>query len=243
MLKNRMILAVTQHKLWGSVTLAQYVRRLQHPAWLGISRRTTPVSSVYGWNRGLPVDRYYIECFLEGHRLDIHGYVLEVKDTHYIDKFGAEVRQCEVLDIDPSNPRATIIADLAAANVIPSDTFDCFVCTQTLQYIYNIRTALAHAYRTLRPGGVLLATVPCLCRVDTKEVAPLSDYWRLTVSSCRKLFGEVFGIDHISVSSHGNVLAAIAFLSGITFQELHRLDLDKEDENFPLIIAVRAIKV
>lgn len=239
MLKGRVrsYLSTFAHRTqWGSGTLAQYLHRLRRPAWLGISHRATPLS-VWGLERGSSVDRYYIERFLAEHRYDIRGRVLEVGDTSYIDMFGVGVKQSEVLDIDSTNPRATIITDLAAADVIPSDYFDCFICTQTLQYIYDIHAALAHAHRILRPNGVLLATVPCLCRVN-----PTGDYWRLTSSSCEKLFGEVFGVDQITVSPQGNVLSAVAFLMGMAYQELRQQDLDKEDENFPLIIAVRAIR-
>jgi SAM-dependent methyltransferase len=170
MLKDRVrsdLFTFVRRTQWA-YTLAQRLNRLRRPGWLGISRRTTPLSEYWGYDRGSPVDRYYIERFLAEHRYDIQGRVLEVKDEVYIDQLGVGVKQCEVLDIDPTNLRATIIADLAAADVIPSDHFDCFVCTQTLQYIYDIHAALAHIHRILRPEGVLLATVPCLCRVDTE---------------------------------------------------------------------------
>ena len=118
------------HRTPWAYTLAQRLNRLRRPGWLGISHRTTPLSEYWGYDRGLPVDRYYIERFLAEHRYDIQGCVLEVKDDAYIDQFSVGVKQCEVLDIDPTNPRATIIADLAAADVLPSDHFDCFVCTR-----------------------------------------------------------------------------------------------------------------
>src|SRR6266508_1565007 len=118
--------------------LRKRLRRLTRPAWFGTLRRTTPLSANYGYDRGTPVDRYYIDQFLENHRADIRGRLLEVKDSGYTNRYGHLVTAQDVLDINPANPHATIISDLAAADAISSNTFDCFILTQTLQYIYDL---------------------------------------------------------------------------------------------------------
>ncbi len=41
----------------------------------GDLRRLTPVSKEFGFERGLPIDRYYIEKFLAEHTSDIQGRV------------------------------------------------------------------------------------------------------------------------------------------------------------------------
>src|SRR4029453_14668409 len=67
-------------KLHGSARpLPQRLRRLVRPAWLGTLRRTRPLSNDFGYDRGTPVDRYYIERFLARHQSDVKGRVLEVK--------------------------------------------------------------------------------------------------------------------------------------------------------------------
>jgi SAM-dependent methyltransferase len=173
------------------------IRRLAPPAWLGSIRRTTPLSDHYGYDRGTPVDRYYIERFLEEYRRDVHGRVLEVKDSSYTDRYGFDVEQRDVLDVDPANPHATIIADLASADSMPSHSFDCFILTQTLQLIYDMRGAISHAHRILRPGGALLVTVPAVSRV-VPGYGFKTDYWRFTAASCSSLFGEVFGAEQVT---------------------------------------------
>ena len=222
-------------------TQRKYLRRLTHPAWLGTLRRTTPLSDRYGYDRGTPIDRYYIERFLEDHRRDIRGHVLEVKDSGYTDRYGIGVEHRDVLDIDPANPHATIKADLATADAIASDQFDCFVLTQTLQLIYDTRAAIAHAHRILRTDGALLVTMPAVSRV-VPEDGLKTDYWRFTIASCLALFGQVFGPEHITVRSHGNVLTCIAFLAGMAYEELSRQELDTNDKFFPVIVTVRAVK-
>jgi SAM-dependent methyltransferase len=219
----------------------QLLHRLRRPAWFGTLRRTTPVSDVWGFDRGLPVDRYYIEQFLDAQRADIRGRVLEVRDAAYTRRFGSGVARSEVLDINPANPRATIVADLAAADAVPSAQFDCFILTQTLQFIYDARSAIGHARRLLEPGGVLLATVPATSRLAPR-IGLAGDYWRFTPAACARLFGDTFGPEQVAVRSYGNVLAGMAFLAGLAAEELSRRELDSHDPYFPLVVAVRAVK-
>ena len=220
--------------------LRQRLRRYARPAWLGTMRRTTPLSEGWGYDRGLPIDRHYIEQFLAGCRGDIRGRVLEVKDSSYTNRFGVAVTESAILDVDPANPHATIVADLAAASAIPDESFDCFVLTQTLQFIYDTRGALCHACRILRPGGILLATVPAVSRI-ARRPGIAGDYWRFTLASCEALFGEVFGAGQVRAIAYGNVLATIAFLTGLACEDLTRRELLVQDPYFPLIIAVRAV--
>jgi SAM-dependent methyltransferase len=216
-------------------------RRIRRPAWMGTLRRTDPISDYWGLDRGTPVDRFFIEHFLRAYRADIHGRVLEIRDSRYTDQFGQNLVEKEVLDIDRGNPQATIVADLARADQVASDSFDCFVLTQTLQYIYELRPALAHAHRILRPGGVLLATAPGISRIKP-GTGLIDEYWRFTAGSCRALVGEAFGAGSVTVHSYGNVLTAIAFLTGISGEELSARELEAHDPYYPVIIAVRAVK-
>jgi SAM-dependent methyltransferase len=216
------------------------LRRLRRPAWLGTIRRTTPLSDHYGRDRGTPVDRYYIEQFLDVERSAITGRVLEVLNRDYTERFGMALERSDVLDVDPGNSDATIIADLAAADAIPTATFDCFILTQTLQYVYDLKAAVLHSHRILRPGGTLLCSVPTLSRIDRFELE--SEYWRLTAAACGRLFADVFGVDQIQVRARGNVLTSIAFLIGIAAEELSTRELEWDDPFFPLIVTVRATK-
>lgn len=211
-------------------------KRIQNPVWLGNLRRVAPVSR-WGWERGTPIDRYYIEEFLKAHSGDIRGDVLEVFDRAYADQFGSGIESVSVLDLNPDNPRATIVADLTTADVIPTNSFDCFIFTQTLQYIPDSRAALRHAARILKPGGVLLATVPISARVDNNF-----DLWRFTQHACTLLFGEAFGHDNINIRPRGNCIAAIAACAGLAAQELRPDELIRDDPGYPIVACIRARK-
>jgi hypothetical protein len=216
-----------------------WLRRFGRPARLGTLRRTSPLSDFWGIDRGTPVDRYYIESFLAGYRKDIVGRTLEVNDREYTARYGTAVTQSDVLDINSANKQATLIADLSAGEGLPSMAFDCFILTQTLQLIYDTRAAIGYAHRLLRPGGVLLVTVPSVSRIAPGNCC---DYWRYTAASCSRLFAESFGPENTTVKSYGNVLTCIAFLAGMAYEELSTEELATNDEAFPLIIGVRAVK-
>jgi len=133
-------------------------------------RRLTPVSRAFGFDRGLPIDRYYIERFLAAHAEDIRGRVLEIGDDRYTRQFGgSRVTQSDVLHVVAGNPQATIVADLTRADDVPSESFDCILCTQTLQMIVDVEAALRHLARMLRQGGVLLTTSNGINRICRRE--------------------------------------------------------------------------
>ena len=209
----------------------------------GDLRRLTPISSVWGLDRGGPLDRYYIGNFLEHNRADIRGRVLEIKDSGYTHRYGLGVTKADVLDVDRANHRATIVADLTKTAGVPSDAFDCFIFTQTLHIIYDIRGALSSTYRLLKPGGVVLCTLPSVSRINYEDGGLESgDFWRFTAAAVRQLFGEFFPSDSYMVSGFGNVLTCTAFLYGLAPEELTREELDFVDPWFPLIFCVRAVK-
>jgi hypothetical protein len=202
---------------------------------------TRPLSDTWGFDRGTPVDRYYIEHFLERHARDIRGRVLEMKSRAYTDRFGTGVHSADVLDLDASNAEATIVADLSTTAMMPASRFDCFILTQTLQFIFEVESAITSAHRMLAPGGTLLVTVPCVSRVAPRYGQD-TDYWRFTPASCRRLFGAAFGAEQVSIEPLGNVGAAVAFLRGVAVEEIPHRVLDSNDPDFPVVVAVRAVK-
>ena len=205
-------------------------------------RKVQPVSNIYGIDRGQAIDRYYIENFLEENKKDIQGVVLELLNANYTKKYGGKnIVRSDVLDIDTTNKNANIFADLSKAENILSDTYDCFILTQTLQFIYDFKNALYHAHRILKPGGTLLVTLPSVSRVDC--VAGLdSDFWRFTKASADKMFTEFFPGANVKIQVYGNVLVCAVFLLGLAREELKKDELDYYDPNFPLLICVRAVK-
>src|SRR5262249_6882382 len=135
-----------EERLNGLIEDSQESRKLKPNTAPGIGKvnfgdllRPKPISTVWGYDRGKPIDRLYIESFLDRHRCDIRGRVLEAGDNSYTIQFGREqVVHSDVLHIDEHAPTATIIADLAAADHIESDFFDCIILTQTLHLVFDL---------------------------------------------------------------------------------------------------------
>jgi SAM-dependent methyltransferase len=211
---------------------------------LGGLRRVSPVSPVFGLDRGRTVDRHYIEQFLAAHAADIRGRVLEFMNDTYTRKFGGErVTRRDVLHSVAGNPNATIVGDLTSDDPLPSDAFDCIICTQTLQFIYEPRVALRRLRDLLKPGGVLLLTAHGTSRIGRREgVDDWGEYWRFTAQSLRRLFAETFGDGDVRIEIYGNVLAAVATLHGLAATELSAAELDYRDPNYEVLLAVRAVK-
>lgn len=208
----------------------------------GQLRRTEPVSRDFGYSRGTPVDRFYIEHFLSANSADVRGAVLEIKDPGYTHRFGDErVTRRDVLDIDSANPKATIVADLNDHSALPSERFDCVIFTQTLQLVYNYRAALSTLARSLKPGGVLLLTVPGITPIAHQDLGD-TWYWSFTRVAIERLIKDIMPDAEMRVESHGNVLAATALLQGIAVEDVKAQELAVRDPDYPVIITARVVR-
>jgi len=196
-----------------------------------------PVSPIFGDERGLPIDRHYIEKFLLANKVDIKGRCLEVGDRKYLSRFGQDTECLDVLcpvQIGVVN----VVANLETGEDVPFDSYDCFVMTQTLPFIFDVQSAVKHALQLLKPGGVLLITVPGITRISTTDAVSYGHYWAFTAQSIEKLFSNY----DFSITQYGNVASAKAFLDGLAAEELSEKDLGFVDERFPVTIGVRVVK-
>ena len=219
------------------------VRRLRGRLVLGESQfnRTRPLSSEYGFDRGTPIDRHYIEAFLQAHVEDIRGDVLEIGDDLYSRRFGRGIEKQDILRY-PAGPKATIVGDLAEPGTLPSESFDCIILTQALHLIFDMTAAVQQLHRALRPGGVLLVTVPGISPVVGGEWQE-SWYWSLTENALKRLLSGPFQSSEVSVTSFGNLFAATAFLHGACVEEVDRSKLQPNMEAYPVTVAARARRV
>ena len=209
---------------------------------MGDFNRISPFDTEFGYNRGGPVDRYYIENFLQQCADRIKGRVLEIGDNEYTLRFGgSKVTQSDILHIDENNPKATFFGDLSNIPHLPDDSFDCIVLTQTLHLIYSSKEALETCRRVLKPGGTLLITVPGISQIAQDEWGKYW-FWSFTVNSLKRLLSDIFPAEYSYVESFGNVLAATAFLYGIGLPEIKKEQMDYNDPLYQVIITAVAVK-
>lgn len=219
------------------------IRRLIKPRWFYLPfLPKKPISDLYGLDRGRAIDRYYINKFLSRYKKDIHDQVLEVGGNHFTRTYGAGVvTQSDILDIDLKNSQATIRGDIRNLSMIKDNTFNCIILTQVLQYIDNYETAIGECYRILKRNGVLLLTVPAISRIDC--VAKVTgDFWRFTEAGVKHFLAKIFDKKNIITNSYGNMASGMAFWVGLAQEDISQKDLNYNDNQFPVVIAARAVK-
>lgn len=218
----------------------------------GAMRRLRPVSEEWGYDRGQPIDRWYIDDFLGRFSMahyyaagDIRGRILEVGGDEYSSRAAARsgrgsISSIDVLHVSDENPKATIVGDLVTGAGVPKDAFDCLICTQTLHVVFDIHAAVRTIHQALRRGGVALVTVPGITRSCVPDRDHWGDYWRLTSSGAEQLFAQVFGADSVRVETYGNLRTAMGFLQGMAAEEFAPWELQVHDLDFEVLIGIRA---
>lgn len=227
---------------WLKKCKAFFVRLIKPKFFYLLCCHGKPISSVYGMDRGKPIDRHYIENFLDTNKSHVYGKCLEILNCDYTIRYGGKsVNVVDVLDIDLNNDRANIKGDLRKLTKIEDETYDCIILTQVLHFIDDYESAIAECHRILKTGGVLLVTLPSLSRIDC--VAGLErDFWRFTEASARYIFEKFFKGSSLEVISWGNSFAGFAFWVGLSCEDVGVRKLSRTDKNFPCLISVKAIK-
>ena len=198
-----------------------------------------PYSRRFGEERGTPVDRYYIESFIEHNQDKIKGDVMEIGDNTYTKRFGCGVKNSYILHTLGMG-KNVIKGDLATGEGINREFVDCFICTQTIQMIYDFDSVVKNIYDSLKKGGSVLATLHGISQLSMSDYDRWGEYWRFTRKSAEILFKKYF--DEVIVSTYGNVKTASAHLYGLCREDLSNEDYSLNDEQYPLIIAVLASK-
>lgn len=208
---------------------------------LPMQNKLQPISRNFGIDRGVPIDRYYIEKFLSTHRQKVRGAVLEIAGSTYTRRFGDDrVSQPLVLHVHEGHG-ADIVCDLSRE--CPREAFlDCFILTQTLPFVYDLRSTIHNAVRMLKPGGSLLITAGGISQISRDDMERFGHFWGFTDLALRRLLEEELPAECVVTQSYGNVLAAASFLYGLAQHELSTEELDHFDSLYPLIVGVVATR-
>jgi SAM-dependent methyltransferase len=204
---------------------------------LGLGRMYPLVNS---WaERGKTFHRRHLEDFLQSYASDIKGHCLEFLENFYTSRFGREnVTQVDILNRDPGDSRATLVADLTQPNTLPSDRFDCIICTYVLHVVADPATVISELYRLLKPGGVLLVAVPSI----TVNYTQYEELWRFTERGLKTLLERHFSPEQLTVQSFGNMLTVIQELYGFGVASFTPAQLSYHDPRYALVVCGRAIK-
>lgn len=208
--------------------------------WYLIGNNLKPFNPLYKKIiRGKHIDRFYIENFLQKNSNCVRGVCLEIESNDYTIRFGGKsVTKSDILDINTRNEKANILGNLKNLPEIKNNTYDCIILTQTLQYIDDYPSAIRECHRILKPGGVVLATLPAIARIGYAGVA--GDYWRFTEAGGKYAFSQIF--PEVRAQAFGNLRVSFKSLVG-AFQEFStEKEMTYSDPNFPSLITIRALK-
>lgn len=194
-----------------------------------------PLNRVFGFSRGTPIDRYYIECWLEDNRKLITGDVLEIAENTYTKRFGEEGVISHILHVNMGND-GFIKGDLETGEGIIEDSMNCIILTQTLPFIYNIKNVISNLYNMLRENGCVLITTGGISQISRYDMDCWGHFWSFTTASFKRLIEESdFGSNYV-MEVYGNVKSACALLYGIAAEEMKKEELDYYDEDYPVSI-------
>ena len=199
------------------------------------------MSRAFGRELGTPIDRAYIDNFLENNKTDISRDVMEIAEDIYTVRYGTEVKKSYILHVNGWNN--SIKGNLATGEGIQSNLVDCIICTQTIQMIYEIEDALKNIYKLLKKDGVALITIHGISQLSMGDYNNWGEYWRITAKTAFRLAESAgFEPDNINVESFGNVKTVMCFLYGMCQEQLNKDDFMYNDEQFPLMICMRVKK-
>jgi len=227
-----------------AIRLRNRLARLPFRSWarflLGFG--TAPFDGFWAWSRGTPVHRWYLDRFIEEHRADIRGHVLEFSEDRYATRYGGEkVTKLDILDLEATNKVATLVADLTKPNSLPSAAFDCILCTHVLHVVGDYPAMLAEFHRLLAPGGVLLIAVPQVSMVAPKSMGWI-EYWRFTPAGLGLALEKTFGTGNVGSRGYGNSLTSAAEIRGLAAEDLTARELAVDDPRFSVEVCARAVK-
>lgn len=199
-----------------------------------------PLSVKYGYDRGLPIERYYIEKFLSENGEKIKGLVLEVESDQYATRFGGKnISSLEIVDYNSSNKKANYIDDLQFGKKLPKEYYDCVLITQVIGAIADYNSFVNTVFDILKPGGNLILTTSGLA---TMIKPPQEPFWRFTPKGLKMIFEKKFKTGNTYVESFGNFLTGQASWIGASAQELSTKELDQKDDRYPVLIGLIATK-
>ena len=211
--------------------------RLHHPRW-GNLRRPAPFTDRDRLPGGMSVERAYLERFISSNCDVLRGNVLEAGRHEWTTAVNWQsVDKLEVVDLDPTNDRMTLVGDICDPTVFTGLTFDCAILLQVLQRVAFPERALTNVWRSLKPRGALLVSVPGIHGFGQSE--DVCDRWRWTPTEFRRLLTKSFPSAQINVHTFGSLASVTAHLYGLSVTDLGARAMTWDDPRYPVVLCAR----
>ena len=152
----------------------------------------------------------FVPRYLSGRVLDDGcGY------APYLEIINKHSKELILLDHLISHPEINVCSDVRNLP-FENGSFDCVLCLQVLEHVDNPFEAMQEIGRALRPGGILLLSVPHLSRLHELP----HDYFRYTENGLREL-ARCADLEVLELKPTGGMVAflghqiSVAFLTGL----------------------------
>jgi SAM-dependent methyltransferase len=207
----------------------------RHIDW-GQFRRTEPFCKNFGFGRGTPIDRYYLDKFIAHIRPQVKGNTLEIGGAvGNSASFGfTQTTEYHALDLHPS-PYNDYAGDAHEPSLIAPETFDSIVCFNVLEHCTRPWIVAENIHRWLKKGGKAFCMVPNAQRVHELP----RDYWRPLPSALESMFDR---FTHKQMHVYGNMMTHMASSYGIACEELTPEELDFSHPDYPVATCIVAEK-
>ena len=200
-----------------------------------------PLSYRFGAERGKPIDRYYIEKFLEDNSKYIQGDVAEIAENTYTIKYGINVKNSYIYHVEGLNGAKKV--NLETGDGVVDGALDCLILTQTLQTIYDLSITMKNIKRLLKKDGTALITLPGITQISLRDYNNWGDRWRFNDIVARELaINAGFEPEKIEVQSHGNIKTCFALLYGLCLEDMKEEDFKYIDKQYQMLITMRITK-
>jgi SAM-dependent methyltransferase len=201
----------------------------------GDLRRTQPLCQFFGFTRGTPIDRYYLNRFVESIRDEVRGITLEIGgEKQNRDLFGFKcATEYRVLDLPGLSD--DVAGDVSRRDTFAENTFDSIVIFNVLEHCERPQQVVDNIHRWLQPGGKAFVLVPTAQKLHP---AP-GDYWRPLPQGLQSLFR---AFSKHETRTYGNIATVIASFHGIAAEELTGEELDFNHPDYPVVSCIIAEK-
>jgi SAM-dependent methyltransferase len=201
----------------------------------GDLRRPQPLCQFFGFMRGTPIDRYYLDQFIKSIQKEVSGITLEIggektNQELYGFKLTTEYR---VLDLPGWSD--DIVGDATNPEAVSDNSFDSIIIFNVLEHCENPQAVVDNIYKWLKPGGRAFAMVPCTQRIHPTP----RDYWRPMPDGLQVLFK---AFHEKKVTTYGNITTVIASFHGIAVEELTTAEMDFTHPDYPVVACIVAQK-
>jgi len=116
-----------------------------------------------------------------------------------IESLGAKY---ESVDVEDRTENVNYMSDIHDMSDVPQEAFDSAICLEVLEHVSNPFVAVREIAKLLKPGGVLILSVPHLSRVHE---AP-HDYFRFTRFGIQSIL-ESSGFDMLEMRPTGSLFS------------------------------------